>query len=121
MLYRFRKTILINKFGLNKTKLSIIFKNILINNKLKYLNLKKKHLGLLNFIITKKLYLNLDKKTKKYSKKYVIKNIKFLINTNTYCGKRHYHKYPVRGQRTHTNAKTARKQNLNIYDIKKKN
>jgi hypothetical protein len=42
MLYRFRKTILISKFGLNKTKLSQIFKNILINNKLKYLNLKKK-------------------------------------------------------------------------------
>ncbi len=121
MLYRFRKTILVNKFGLNKTKLSIIFKNTLINNKLKYLNLKKKHLGLLDLTINKKLYLNLNKKVKRHSKKYVFKNIKFLINTNTYRGKRHYYKYPVRGQRTHTNAKTARKQLLNIYDIKKKN
>ena len=114
MLYRFRKTILLNKFGLNKTKLSLIFNNILINNKLK-------HLSLLNVIINKKLYFDLNKKVKKHSKKYVFKNIKFLINTNTYRGKRHYYKYPVRGQRTHTNAKTARKTLLNIYDTKKKN
>ncbi len=121
MLYRFRKTILINKFGLNKTKLSQIFKNILINNKLKYLNLKKKHLGLLNIIINKKLYVDLNKKVKKHSKKYVFKNIKFLINTNTYRGKRHYYKYPVRGKKTHTNAKTAQKQLLKKYETKKKN
>jgi ribosomal protein S13 len=121
MLYRFRKTILISKFGLNKTKLALVFNNILINTKLKYLNLKKKHLNLLNIIINQKLYLDLNKKVKKHSKKYVFKNIKFLINTNTYTGKRHYYKYPVRGQRTHTNAKTARKALLKIYANKKKN
>ena len=119
MLYRFRKTILINKFGLNKTKLSQIFKNILINNKLKYLNLKKKHLGLLNIIINKKLYVDLNKKVKKHSKKYVFKNIKFLINTNTYRGKRHYYKYHVRGQRTHTNAKTRKGRGVAIANKKK--
>ena len=31
MTYRFRKTILLNKFGLNKKSLPSIFKNVLIN------------------------------------------------------------------------------------------
>jgi ribosomal protein S13 len=38
------------------------------------------------------------------------KNIKdFEIKNRTYAGVRHKNKYPVRGQRTHTNAKTCRK------------
>lgn len=36
--------------------------------------------------------------------------IKFSISIKTYKGMRHELKYPVRGQRTHTNAKTTKKQ-----------
>jgi ribosomal protein S13 len=36
-------------------------------------------------------------------------NIKFLIKIKTYKGTRHKLKYPVRGQRTHTNGKTTKK------------
>ena len=38
-------------------------------------------------------------------------NIKMLINLNTYRGRRFKQGYPVKGQRTRSNAKTARKLN----------
>jgi small subunit ribosomal protein S13 len=36
-------------------------------------------------------------------------NLKFLIDLNSYKGFRHKKKFPVRGQRTRTNAKTQRR------------
>lgn len=40
------------------------------------------------------------------------KRILHLINLKTFRGIRHKHKYPVRGQRTRTNAKTQKKLKL---------
>lgn len=37
------------------------------------------------------------------------KNVEFLINNKSYRGSRHKKNLPVRGQRTHTNAKTIKK------------
>lgn len=39
----------------------------------------------------------------------VIEAVRFLILIKSYRGIRHKNKYPARGQRTHTNAKTKRK------------
>lgn len=47
-------------------------------------------------------------------------NIKNLIDINSYRGIRHVKKLPLRGQRTHTNAKT-RKEKKNSIVIAKKN
>lgn len=40
--------------------------------------------------------------------------IKFSSSIKTYKGMRHELKYPVRGQRTHTNAKTTKKQKKDL-------
>lgn len=102
------------------------------NNFLKQLS-SNKGIGkktILNF--KKKLGLNTRKKneyvgnytgivrTKKLIKLYKIssilnliqkKRINHLINLRSFKGLRHKNKYPVRGQRTHTNAKTQKKLN----------
>jgi len=42
-------------------------------------------------------------------KRYIHQNIKHLIETNSYRGKRHLKGLPTRGQRTRTNSRTVRK------------
>ncbi len=42
-------------------------------------------------------------------KRYIHQNIKHLIETSSYRGKRHLKGLPTRGQRTRTNSRTARK------------
>ncbi len=55
----------------------------------------------------KKFYL-----TENVLKRVVSTNIQREINLNTYSGFRHISNLPVRGQRTHTNAKTSRSRKL---------
>ena len=50
--------------------------------------------------------------TERMLKNYIKNNILFLSENKTYRGIRHKLKYPVRGQRTHTNAKTTKKKKL---------
>lgn len=50
--------------------------------------------------------------TERLLKNYIKNNILFLSENKTYRGIRHKLKYPVRGQRTHTNAKTTKKKKL---------
>jgi len=72
------------------------------NFKLKDLNKEQKNS--LVFII---LYLNL--KINNDLKKFIYFNNNKLINLKNYKGFRRIKKLPVRGQRTHTNAKTCKK------------
>jgi len=72
------------------------------NLKLKYLNREQKNS--LSLIV---LYLNL--KINNDLKKVIHLNNKKLINLKNYKGFRRIKKLPVRGQRTHTNAKTCKK------------
>lgn len=51
-------------------------------------------------------------------KKFISLKIKKLITIQCYRGRRHLKKLPVRGQRTRTNSRTARKKN--IYSFSKK-
>jgi len=52
-------------------------------------------------------------------KRQVSKNIKRLIDINSYRGGRHKRKLPSRGQRTHTNARTKRGKRIAIAGKKK--
>lgn len=54
-------------------------------------------------------------------KKQILTNIIRYIDIKCYRGFRHKHSYPVRGQRTHTNAQTQKKisKQRNIFQIEK--
>ena len=91
----------INNYGLGKNKISELVKHIGLNTR-KYPNLFKL-----------KQQLEVEKKLKKVirGKKYkdnIKESIIFLSKIKTYKGVRHKLGYPVRGQRTHTNAKTKK-------------
>lgn len=88
-------------FGLGLSTCNSISKTLGINVNSKIL--KQKQLN----DLSKKLNTNLiiGKKLKDNTKN----SISFLIKAKTYKGLRHKLKYPARGQRTHTNAKTKKK------------
>ena len=83
----------------------------------KSLNLKlKKQIGLILRLISsfnkkqhKVLFKNSMKEIKIINKFKIKEIIEFLKKIKTYKGIRHKLKYPCRGQRTHTNAKTVKK------------
>jgi len=109
---QFKKVLLLKNYGINKKNLSNIYLNTLINKRLSKINFKQKHLLKINKFISTKLYikkLNKKKKIRIKTRKKVSKNLKFKIKIKSYIGRRLILKYPIRGQRTHTNAKTARK------------
>ena len=89
-------------FGLGYKKTQQLFKwsglNIRVNPK----SLKKKQVNKINNNLK-------NYKTGKLLKDETYEFIEFLIKTRTYKGIRHKLRYPVRGQRTHTNAKTSKK------------
>ena len=91
----------INNYGIGKNKISNLVKYVGLNVR-KYPSLFKL-----------KQQLEVEKKIKKitHGKKYkdnVKESISFLSKIKTYIGVRHKLGYPVRGQRTHTNAKTKK-------------
>lgn len=79
--------VLKSKIGLNKRIKPIFIKQI---------HVSRSEILLHKFLLGKEL------------KKKVQNNISFLIKIKSYKGIRHQLKYPVRGQRTHTNAKTRK-------------
>jgi len=94
------------KLNIEKEKLNSKF---LLKNKIykKFgLNIRNKNLFLnkdARLLFKNNLENNLDNSINKQS------NIVFLKEINSYRGHRHKNKLPVRGQRTHTNAKTSKK------------
>lgn len=80
-----------NLLGLNKKKINITLK---LNKK----NIFNKIFTLFTYNETLKIKLE--------------KQISYYRNLKNYRGMRHIYKYPVRGQRTHTNAKTQKKLKL---------
>jgi small subunit ribosomal protein S13 len=91
-----------SNYGVGIQIIKKLFKNLGLNNRLKPLTLKKKHSNGVNKQIQS---ITIGKKLKDKSKNI----INFLIINKTYKGIRHKLKFPVRGQRTHTNAKTRKK------------
>ena len=72
------------------------------NKRINPITLKKSQIGSLSKGVNK---ITRQKTLKEKSRQ----NILFLIENKTYKGVRHKSKLPVRGQRTHTNAKTRKK------------
>ena len=92
-------------FGIGNGKTKNILEHCGLNSRLSLKYIKKKHL---EEVETLKSNLNIEKRFKSTIKSY----INFLVEHRTYKGMRHKLKYPVRGQRTRTNAKTAKKKVL---------
>ncbi len=69
-----------------------------LNNRLQYLYLKNKVRSLLSVEKASESKIQID-----------LVNIQFLKEIRSYRGVRHKARLPVRGQRTHTNAKTTKK------------
>ena len=72
-------------------------------------NLKVKHLSKEQINKLVKTIENLDKELASDLKKLKILSTKKLVNIKSYKGLRKIKGLPIRGQRTHTNAKTSRK------------
>lgn len=93
---------LLNVTGLGRKHVCELYDKYGLNTKFVERRYKKKHLMLIKQNIKKGGF---DKKLTENVKN----NVKFLIKIKTYKGTRHKLKYPVRGQRTHTNGKTTKK------------
>jgi small subunit ribosomal protein S13 len=93
---------LLETFGINEKKVKYLFNYSGLNNRIPISGLKIRQFGEIN--------KNLRKiKTGKKLKEDIRTTILFLSRIKNYKGIRHKLKYPVRGQRTHTNAKTNKK------------
>lgn len=91
-------------YGISKSSASIICKKLGFLSNLKIKNLTQEQIqDMLIVIESLNLMLNNELKTFK------AQILKTLISIKTYKGLRRVRRLPVRGQRTHTNAKSAKK------------
>lgn len=90
-------------YGINKYQSTKICKNIGVNPYIKLNQLNKKQIYKLKKYIEKNILIEEDLKKKKHNTNAELLKIK------SYRGIRNSMGLPVRGQRTHTNAKTKRK------------
>ena len=94
----------LKEFGINKIINKKIYPKLGINTRRPAVKLKSTQI-----VKTEDFFKKIQLKRGKFLKEQVKKNIDFLINLKNYKGNRHKLNYPVRGQRTHTNAKTRNK------------
>jgi small subunit ribosomal protein S13 len=115
MVYIFESELLENKsvqialtqiFGIGNSNSILICKNLGFAKNFKVKNLSKEQLNLLLKIVG-----NLDLSLANDLKKEKLLAFKKLISIKSYRGLRRNQGLPVRGQRTHTNAKTAKRRN----------
>jgi small subunit ribosomal protein S13 len=93
-------------FGIGRFKAFLICKKLGFSN-----NLKLKHLSDNQILKTIKLIEILKFSITSDLKKFRVSTIKKLVFLKSYKGIRHIKNLPVRGQRTHTNAKSAKNRN----------
>nr|WGU20082.1 ribosomal protein S13 [Phytophthora sp. ML-2023a] len=112
MLYIFNKTISDSKsilysltilYGINEYQSKKICKNIGINPQITLNKLKNNHV---NRLIN---YINKNLKVEQFLKKLKTEKLNELVEIKSNRGIRQSQGLPVRGQRTHTNAKTSKK------------
>jgi small subunit ribosomal protein S13 len=89
-------------FGIGVEKVNQLFSYNGLNMRLHPINLKKDHTVLINNQLV-------ESKTGKQLQQEIKEFIEFAVKNQSYKGIRHKLRYPVRGQRTHTNAKTKKK------------
>ena len=98
---------LISIYGIGKYNSQLICKKIGFSNNLKIKDLSKEQINeLIKIIDSLNLLLSNDLRK---SRQLILKNF---ITMKSYKGLRRKQGLPVRGQRTHTNAKTARKKTI---------
>jgi len=101
----------IKSLKINSTKFGVGLKKKISLRKIFGLNIRKKPRKIKlkqKNLIRKILFKN---KVGKQLKTKIQSIIKFYVDLKSYKGLRHKYKYPVRGQRTRTNAKTTKKKN----------
>lgn len=103
----------------------------MLNKKTKIYGIKKRKVYMLNekmgfnirfsnFNLIERKRIKLQKLLKKQRqgsalRTFNYKNIRFLKDNRSYRGLRHRYNLPVRGQRTHTNAKTSKKKRFKRF------
>jgi len=95
-------TNLFNEYGASNLAKRILTKQLGVNSRLNISFVKQKRFNQLNNMLNKAL---IGKKLQDSIKE----KISFIKNNKTYKGLRHRASLHVRGQRTHTNAKTCKK------------
>ena len=98
----FLKILTENNYGIGLKTGNVFFKKLGLNSRINPKTFKRKQINEIN----KRSQSTLSGKKLKENKKNIIL---FLSKNKTYKGIRHKLKYPARGQRTHTNAKTKKK------------
>nr|YP_009755727.1 ribosomal protein S13 [Roya anglica]QIQ22966.1 ribosomal protein S13 [Roya anglica] len=96
-------------FGIGSNKASQICDKLGLSNTFKVSHLTKYQIDEIISIITQNYLIDSE------LKRIIQKDIKRLIFIGCYKGFRHNEGLPLRGQRTHTNAKTSRKKKTFFY------
>lgn len=89
-------------YGIGKTLANKILSTANVNPDTRAKDLTEEEIGKLNAVVSKEYKVEGDLKTE------VAQNIKRLIEIGSYRGLRHRKGLPVRGQRTHSNARTRK-------------
>lgn len=94
---------LISIFGINKFRANLICSLAGLSKDFKMINLSEFYFNILAFLLKKNFWTELDLREQR------IRNIKVLIDNQSYRGLRYEQHLPLHGQRTKTNAKTNKK------------
>ena len=89
-------------FGIGRSRAETILKKINISNSIKAKDLSEEEIVKIREYIENNFTIEGDLRRE------ISQNIKRLIEVNSYRGIRHKRGLPVRGQRTHTNARTRK-------------
>ena len=89
-------------YGIGRTLAHRILSTANVNPDTRVKDLTEEEIGKLNVVVSKEHKVEGDLRTE------VAQNIKRLIEIGTYRGLRHRRGLPVRGQRTHSNARTRK-------------
>lgn len=89
-------------YGIGKTSANRVLSTANVNPNTRVKDLTEEEIGKLNAVIGKECKVEGDLRTE------IAQNIKRLIEIGSYRGLRHRKGLPVRGQRTHSNARTRK-------------
>ena len=101
-------------YGIGRTRSNSILQRASINPDTKVRDLGEEEVGRIRKILEEEGAIEGD------LRKEISMNIRRLIETGSYRGLRHRRSLPVRGQRTHTNARTRKGPRRGTIAIKKK-
>jgi small subunit ribosomal protein S13 len=101
-------------YGIGRTLAHRILSTANVNPNTRVKDLTEEEIGKLNAVVSKEYKIEGDLRTE------IAQNIKRLIEIGTYRGLRHRRGLPVRGQRTHSNARTRKGPRKTVGVIREK-